>query len=105
GKVDCVGKSFGVIKLSTDEGDFDFSLPRRENKVGVSHKDFEVIVDDTLTIEEAASRRDFTFNAISKDVEGNIVDPFGGVKDLESGILRHTSDKFGEDVLRALRAF
>src|SRR5690606_33962248 len=48
GKVDCVGKSFGVIKLSTDEGDFDFSLPRRENKVGVSHKDFEVIVDDTL---------------------------------------------------------
>lgn len=105
GKVDCVGKSFGVIKLTVGKDDYDFSLPRRENKIGVGHKDFEVIVDNNMSIEEAASRRDFTFNAISKDVEGNIVDPFGGTKDLEGGILRHTSDQFAEDPLRVLRGF
>jgi tRNA nucleotidyltransferase (CCA-adding enzyme) len=105
GKVDCVGKSFGVIKLSTEENDYDFSIPRRENKIGVGHKAFKIEVDSSMSLEEAAKRRDFTFNALSKDIEGNIIDPFGGKNDLLNGVLKHTSEQFGEDPLRVLRGF
>ena len=54
---------------------------------------------------EAASRRDFTINSISKDIDGNIIDPFNGQEDLKNGILRATSEKFSDDPLRALRGF
>lgn len=105
GKVDVVGESFGVVKLTTKENDYDFSLPRKENKVGVGHKGFEVDIKSNLSIEEASSRRDFTFNAISKDHEGNLVDPYGGVKDLNNRLLKHCSIQFSEDPLRVLRGF
>jgi len=105
GKVDVVGQSFGVIKLTTNDNDYDFSLPRRDSKIGVGHKDFEVVVDSTMTIEEAAKRRDFTFNSISKDEDGNVVDPFNGIDDLNKKILRHTSEYFSDDPLRVLRGF
>lgn len=103
GKVDIVGKSFGVAKISFEGIDYDFSLPRRDSKTGVSHKDFLIEVDHSMTIEEAASRRDFTINSISMDIDGNIIDPFGGVSDLKNGILQPTSEAFKEDVLRFLR--
>jgi tRNA nucleotidyltransferase (CCA-adding enzyme) len=104
GKVDTVGVSFGVIKLWTEEGDFDFSLPRRENKKGRGHKGFQVEIDPFLTIEEALERRDFTFNSMAIDLVTNeIVDPFYGRVDLNADIIRHTSDKFSEDPLRVLR--
>jgi tRNA nucleotidyltransferase (CCA-adding enzyme) len=107
GKVSTVGKSFGVVKLTTPDGqDFDFSLPRRDSKCGVGHKGFKVVPDSTLTIEEAAARRDFTMNAMSIDVHtGKLVDPFGGESDFKAGILRHTSPAFAEDPLRVLRGF
>jgi tRNA nucleotidyltransferase (CCA-adding enzyme) len=105
GKVDSVGESFGVIKLTVGDTDYDFSLPRKENRVGVGHKEFEIEVDSSMTLEEAASRRDFTFNSISKDFEGNYVDPFGGINDFKNRTLKHTSDKFSEDALRVLRGF
>ena len=55
---------------------------------------------------EAASRRDFTINAMSYSPEfGAVVDPFGGAKDLKAGTLRHVSDAFAEDPLRVLRGF
>lgn len=104
GKVDTVGVSFGVIKLWTTVGDFDFSLPRRDSKTGSGHKGFEVKVDTNLTIEEAAARRDFTINSMARNlVTGELVDPFGGAVDLMDGFLRHTSPAFAEDPLRVLR--
>ena len=105
GKVDLVGKAFGVIKFVGQDGsDFDFSLPRKDSKSGVGHKDFNVEVSSNLTPEEAAARRDFTFNAISYDpLTGEIIDPYNGRKDLQNKIMRHTSDAFAEDALRVLR--
>lgn len=104
GKVDVVGASFGVIKLWTDAGDFDFSLPRRENKIGKGHKGFQVAVDSTMTIAEAAARRDFTINSMALSLMTNeLIDIFNGMADLTDGVLRHTSAAFSEDPLRVLR--
>ena len=105
GKVDLVGRSFGVIKLTTCERNtYDFSIPRRDSKSGIGHKGFSVTFDPNLTIEEAAARRDFTINSMMYDPrERKLLDPFGGARDLKQRILRHTSSAFPEDPLRVLR--
>lgn len=104
GSVNAVGVSFGVIKLRTPSGnEYDFSLPRRDSKTGKGHKGFMVEVDHSMTIADAAKRRDYTINAISIDVDGNVVDPYNGLDDLRTRTLRHTSEQFGEDPLRVLR--
>lgn len=103
GRVDTVGKKFGVIKLTTSNGDYDFSIPRRDNKVGVGRSGFEVEFDQTLTPKQAAARRDFTFNAMFLDKDCNLVDPHNGVQDLMKNRLRHTSSAFNEDPTRVLR--
>ena len=98
-----VGAAFGVTKLK----DFpvDVSVPRRENRTGVKHADFDVQADPTMTPKDAAERRDFTLNAILWDpISGEIVDPWQGQKDLDDRVLRHVSPKFSEDPLRVLRA-
>lgn len=106
GRVDCVGRCFGVIKLRIEEGEIDFALPRTEKKTTAGHQGFEVTPDPGLDERIAASRRDFTINAISWDPLGKrLIDPFGGVRDLEAGLLRHTSAAFSEDPLRVLRGF
>ena len=103
GSVKTVGKTFSVLKLSHPTlGEIDLSLPRRENRIGVGHKGFKVTPDSSLTLTEAASRRDFTINAIMWGLNG-LNDPFFGKSDLETRILRHVSDKFVEDPLRVLR--
>lgn len=103
GKVDAVGVSFGVIKFNQD---VDISFPRRDSKTGDGHQGFTVTVDQTMTIEEALSRRDFTINSMALDpLTGELIDPFGGLEDLHKGIIRATSEKaFAEDPLRVLRA-
>lgn len=105
GKVDLVGKSFGVIKVTVGERDFDFSLPRRESKNGIGHKGFEIFVDENITLEEAAGRRDFTINSISMDKNGKIYDYYGGRFHLENRILAPTTEAFRDDVLRVARGF
>lgn len=98
-----VGAAFGVTKLK----DFpvDVSVPRRENRTGAKHTDFDVQADPTMTPKDAAERRDFTLNAIMWDpFTGEILDPWGGVADLQAKRLRHVSAKFAEDPLRVLRA-
>jgi tRNA nucleotidyltransferase (CCA-adding enzyme) len=102
GRVDAVGESFAIYKL----GNLDVALPRRESKTGRGHKAFAVEGDPHLPIEEAARRRDFTINAISRDpLTGELVDPFGGVRDLGSRRLRAVDRAtFGDDSLRVLRA-
>jgi tRNA nucleotidyltransferase (CCA-adding enzyme) len=100
GNVDLVGKSFGVVKFRT----WDFSIPRRDNKIGLGHRDFRSTFDENITPREAASRRDFTINSMAYDpVTGELLDFFGGQADLESRILRATSPAFSEDPLRVLR--
>lgn len=104
--VDEVGRSFGVLKISGNGvRDLDVSVPRRENRVGAGHRDFEVDLSP-MSVREAAERRDFTFNAIMYDSENKkLVDPTGGAKDLNNGVMRHVSAKFKEDPLRTLRGF
>ncbi len=100
--VDLVGESFGVIRLR--DLSIDVSLPRRESKRGRGHRGFKIDSDPQMDPREAASRRDFTINAISLDPEsGSIFDPFGGIADLKNRLLRHTTEKFSEDPLRVLR--
>jgi len=110
GRVDLVGQSFGVIKFtprsdaSSEEGVWDFSVPRRDSKTGRHHTDFLATFDESLTPREAASRRDFTINAMAYDpLTGDVLDFFGGQEDLRNRILRATSDAFSEDPLRVLR--
>lgn len=102
GRVDTVGVSFGVIKFGQD---VDVSFPRRDSKTGEGHTGFEIVVDQTMSIEEALSRRDFTINSIALDpVTGEVFDPFGGMEDIKIRALRHTStDSFADDPLRVLR--
>jgi len=100
--VGLVGEAFGVIKIHGLP--IDVSLPRRESKRGEGHRGFEVFSDPQMTPQEAASRRDFTINAMTIDpLTQELFDPFGGLRDLEQRILRHSSSKFGEDPLRVLR--
>ena len=103
-----VGKAFGILKLPHDKVgglSVDVSIPRRDNSVGIRHKDFVAQLDPGMTPREAAHRRDFTINTIYFDpVEDRVHDPFGGLADLNDGILRVVDPKtFVEDPLRVLR--
>ena len=82
----------------------EYALARKERKTSAGHKGFLTVFDPSVTLEEDLSRRDLTINAIAKDPEtGAIFDPFGGLSDLRQGVLRHVSEAFSEDPLRALR--
>lgn len=102
GRVELVGESFQVFKI----GDIDVSLPRRESKSGRGHKAFTVVGDPSMTVAEAARRRDFTINAISWDpLTGEYLDPVSGRDDLAKKILRVVDPAtFADDSLRVLRA-
>lgn len=102
GRIEAVGASFQVFKL----GELDVSLPRRESKSGRGHKGFDVTGDPSMSIEEAARRRDFTINAMSFDpLTDEILDPCGGQHDLRRRVLRVVdAATFADDSLRVLRA-
>ncbi len=101
-ELDLVGQSFGVLKIRRLA--IDVSIPRRESKRGLGHRGFEIHSEPTLTLAEAAERRDFTINAMAFDpLSGELLDPFGGRRDLEARTLRQVSEKFAEDPLRVLR--
>ncbi len=102
GRVEAVGQQFAVYKM----GGVDVALPRRESKTGRGHKAFAVTGDPTMSVEEAARRRDFTINAISWDpLTDEYVDPFNGRGDLARRVLRVVDPQtFTDDSLRVLRA-
>jgi tRNA nucleotidyltransferase (CCA-adding enzyme) len=102
GRVEAVGQSFPVYKVD----DIDVALPRRESKAGRGHKAFKVDGDPSMTVAEAARRRDFTINAIAWDpLTDEYLDYFGGRADLQASILRAVDlQTFGDDSLRVLRA-
>lgn len=99
-----VGKKFPVWIATINGKKVDFAMARTETLVGSSRTDFDVVTEN-VTIEEDLRRRDFTMNAIAKEViHSRIIDPFNGVKDIQSGVLHYTSDAFKEDTLRVYRA-
>jgi len=108
GGVNAVGKSFGVLKFvprgATEE--IDIAIPRTEVATGAGgHQGFDVTSDHELPIEKDLERRDFTINAIAKDIDGNLIDPFGGQQDLKDKIIRIVNpEAFSDDPLRMLRA-
>lgn len=96
-----VGKDFPVfLHPKTKE---EYALARTERKAGTGYHGFDVFAEPTVTLEEDLIRRDLTINAMAKDDDGGIVDPYGGQQDLEARVLRHVSDAFSEDPLRVLR--
>ncbi|MBI1875164.1 MAG: CCA tRNA nucleotidyltransferase [Acidobacteria bacterium] len=101
-KVQTVGESFTVYKVSG----IDVALPRRESKVGRGHRGFEVRGDPSMSVADAARRRDFTVNAIAYDpLDDEFLDPFHGREDLSRRVLRAVDlSSFGDDSLRVLRA-
>jgi tRNA nucleotidyltransferase/poly(A) polymerase len=112
GSVDVVGRDFGVIAFvpAGERGDraVDIALPRTERSRGTGgYRDVAVHADPALPIADDLSRRDFTVNAMAWDVAtGELHDPFGGLADCETGVLRAVGDaavRFGEDVTRVLR--
>lgn len=105
GQVNEVGAAFGILKVRVGDIEIDVSLPCRESKTGKGHKVFSVSADPTMSVKEAARRRDFTMNALAKDVlTGELFDYFGGIKDIEQRILRVTDEeRFRDDPLRVLR--
>lgn len=96
-----VGKDFPVfLHPQTHE---QYALARTERKVSLGYKGFDVFTSPKITLQEDLARRDLTINALAKDEDGNIIDPFNGIADLEAGILRHISPAFSEDPVRILR--
>ena len=96
-----VGASFPVF-LHPKNGE-EYALARTEKKQGHGYHGFNVDFHPGVTLEEDLQRRDLTINAIARDEDGSLVDPYGGQRDLEQKILRHVSDAFVEDPLRVLR--
>lgn len=96
-----VGKDFPVfLHPKTKE---EYALARMERKVKPGYKGFEVDTSKTVTLEEDLIRRDLTINAMAESEKGELVDPYGGKKDLDAKILRHVSKAFAEDPVRILR--
>jgi tRNA nucleotidyltransferase (CCA-adding enzyme) len=107
GRLELVGKSFGVYKF-VPRGQhevFDIAFPRRERSSGPGHRDFVVGWDWTMDVADDLNRRDFTINSMARDVrDGRLIDPQGGQRDLEDRILRmNFPGAFEEDPLRILR--
>ena len=105
GKVDEVGASFSVLKLTVENKVFDFSLPRNEKKIGTGHRGFEIEASPFMSYKDAAKRRDITINALMENVlTGDILDFYSGIEDLKNKTIRHVSrETFVEDSLRVLR--
>lgn len=96
-----VGKDFPVfLHPSTHE---EYALARTERKSGRGYKGFTIHASPEVTLEQDLKRRDLTINAMARDPQGGIVDPFGGRRDLKLKTLRHVSESFAEDPVRILR--
>ena len=96
-----VGKDFPVfLHPKTKE---EYALARLERKQGHGYTGFAVEYDPSVTLEEDLQRRDLTVNAIARSANGELIDPYGGQRDIEARVLRHVSDAFVEDPLRVLR--
>jgi tRNA nucleotidyltransferase (CCA-adding enzyme) len=96
-----VGKDFPVFLHPQTKAEY--ALARTERKSGRGYRGFAFHADPSVTLEEDLARRDLTINAIAEDENGNLIDPFHGVRDIELRRLRHVSPAFVEDPVRLLR--
>ncbi|QXG75293.1 HDIG domain-containing protein [Modestobacter sp. L9-4] len=97
GRVDAVGRSFGVLKVRRDGEDLDVSVPQ-------ALVDGARVADPAMSLDDAVRRRDYTVNALVFDPSTEeVVDLVGGLADLRDGVLRHTGPAFSDDPLRVLR--
>ncbi len=97
-----VGKDFPVF-LHPETGE-EYALARTERKTAAGYHGFAFNTSPEVTIEDDLSRRDLTINALARDSDGQIIDPHGGMKDIENRLIRHVSGAFVEDPVRILRA-
>jgi tRNA nucleotidyltransferase (CCA-adding enzyme) len=96
-----VGREFPVfLHPETHE---EYALARLERKIAPGYRGFATEFSPTVTLEEDLRRRDLTINAMAQNAAGEIIDPYGGRRDLEARLLRHVSAAFVEDPVRVLR--
>jgi tRNA nucleotidyltransferase (CCA-adding enzyme) len=96
-----VGKDFPVF-LHPGTGE-QYALARTERKTGPGYHGFATHFAPDVTLEQDLARRDLTINAMAQAATGEIIDPYGGQRDLAARLLRHVSPAFVEDPLRVLR--
>ena len=96
-----VGKGFPVFLHP--ETHQEYALARTERKIGPGHNAFDFNISEHVSLEEDLLRRDLTINAMAESKSGEIIDPYGGQRDLTNKVLRHVSEAFSEDPLRVLR--
>jgi tRNA nucleotidyltransferase (CCA-adding enzyme) len=108
-----VGRDFPVfLHPQTHE---EYALARLERKVAPGYRGFSTEFSPHVTLEEDLKRRDLTINAMAErinsetieaaapPIDSNVIDPYGGRRDLQARLLRHVSDAFVEDPVRILR--
>ncbi len=90
----------------------EYALARTERKEGLGYKGFSVHASPDISLKEDLQRRDLTINAMAIEVtsltddtpiNGDVIDYYGGMADIDSKTLRHVSNAFSEDPLRVLR--
>jgi len=96
-----VGKDFPVF-LHPETGE-EYALARSERKTAPGYHGFSFCTSPDVTIEEDLGRRDLTVNAMARDSNGTLIDPFNGLADIQARVLRHVSVAFQEDPVRILR--
>jgi tRNA nucleotidyltransferase (CCA-adding enzyme) len=96
-----VGRDFPVF-LHPRTGE-EVALARTERKTAPGYHGFVFHASADVTLEQDLARRDLTINAMARDAEGRLIDPFGGARDLSAKVLRHVSPAFAEDPVRLLR--
>ncbi|EMI4328954.1 multifunctional CCA addition/repair protein [Vibrio cholerae] len=96
-----VGKDFPVFLHPNSKEEH--ALARTERKTGVGYTGFACHYAPDVTLEDDLQRRDLTINAMAQDNSGQLIDPYGGQRDLAAKVLRHVSPSFVEDPLRVLR--
>ena len=98
------GLKHGTVTVRTEDQPVEVTTFRKDGAYRDHRRPETVTFTDSL--EEDLRRRDFTVNAMALDLRGTFRDPFGGLGDLERGILRCVGEperRFHEDALRILR--
>lgn len=100
------GIQHGTVTVLWNDVPYELTTLRGEGAYSDSRRPDEVFF--VQSIDDDLARRDFTVNAIAYDpLEDRLIDPFGGLEDLQRGHLRtvgRAEERFGEDGLRVLRA-
>lgn len=95
-----------IITYTANEGSLEFTPPRIEIYNGaMGHSNFKPEFMNTTPFQNSFKRRDITINAIGfNPINKELIDPFSGVKDIESKTIRPVSDDFSKDPVRFIRA-